>query len=69
MSLPFVQEPMTMASREFDPKTGKARLFFRYGGKQFNRTIPLRPTTRPARLRSDRGDDPGPGAGQADDAP
>jgi integrase len=28
-----------MASREFNSKTGKARLFFRYGGKQFNRTI------------------------------
>ena len=28
-----------MASRDFDPKTGKARLFFRYGGRQFNRTI------------------------------
>lgn len=28
-----------MASREFNPKTGKARLFFRFGGKQFNKTI------------------------------
>ena len=28
-----------MASRDFNPKTGKARLFFRYGGKQFNKTI------------------------------
>jgi integrase len=28
-----------MASRDFNPKTGKARIFFRYGGKQFNKTI------------------------------
>jgi integrase len=28
-----------MASRKFNPKTGKARLFFRYGGRQLNRTI------------------------------
>jgi integrase len=28
-----------MASREFNSKTGKARLFFRFGGKQFNKTI------------------------------
>jgi integrase len=28
-----------MASREFNSKTGKSRMFFRYGGKQFNRTI------------------------------
>ena len=30
-----------MASREFNSKTGKARLFFRFGGKQFNKTIRL----------------------------
>jgi hypothetical protein len=31
-----------MASRNFNPKTGKARLFFRFGGRQFNRTIHVR---------------------------
>jgi site-specific recombinase XerD len=31
-----------MASRDFNPKTGKARIFFRYRGKQFNRTIRVR---------------------------
>ena len=31
-----------MASRDFNPKTGKARLFFRYGGKQYNKTIQVR---------------------------
>src|SRR5262245_18061233 len=30
-----------MASFNCDPKTGKARVFFRYGGRQFNRTIKL----------------------------
>ena len=28
-----------MASYEYDPKKGKARVFFRFGGKQFNKTI------------------------------
>jgi integrase len=31
-----------MASRDFNPKTGKARLFFRYAGKQYNKTIRVR---------------------------
>jgi site-specific recombinase XerD len=31
-----------MASRDFNPKTGKARVFFRYGGRQFNKTIRVR---------------------------
>ena len=31
-----------MASRKFDPKTGKARIFFRYAGRQFNRTMTVR---------------------------
>lgn len=30
-----------MASREFNPRTGKARLFFRYGGRQYNKTMPF----------------------------
>lgn len=30
-----------MASFNFDPKTGKARVFFRYGGRQFNKTIKI----------------------------
>ncbi len=28
-----------MASREFNPKTGKGRIFFRYAGRQFNKTL------------------------------
>src|SRR3954447_14553704 len=28
-----------MASRDFNPKTGKPRLFFRFNGRQFNKTI------------------------------
>ena len=31
-----------MASRDFNPKTGKCRLFFRFGGKQLNKTIQVR---------------------------
>jgi integrase len=38
---------MMMASYEFDPKTGRARLFFRYNGRQLNRTINV-PTDRAA---------------------
>ena len=30
-----------MASCDFNPKTGKARLFFRFGGQQFNKTMPF----------------------------
>ncbi len=30
-----------MASRSYNSKTGKARLFFRYGSTQFNRTLPF----------------------------
>lgn len=28
-----------MSSQNYNPKTGKARIFFRFGGRQFNRTI------------------------------
>jgi hypothetical protein len=28
-----------MASHTFDPKTSKSRIFFRYGGRQFNRIV------------------------------
>jgi len=31
-----------MSSQNYDPKTGKARIFFRYGGRQFNRTIKVK---------------------------
>jgi integrase len=31
-----------MASQQFDPKSGKARLFFRYGGRQCNRTVKVK---------------------------
>ena len=31
-----------MASFDFSPKTGKARIFFRYAGRQFNRTMSAR---------------------------
>ncbi len=31
-----------MASQQYDPKTGKARVFFRYGGRQCNRTVKLK---------------------------
>jgi hypothetical protein len=31
-----------MASCEFNAKTGKARLFFRYAGRQYNRTIDVK---------------------------
>jgi len=33
----------TRAPREFNPKTGEVRLFFRYGGSQFHRTISVPP--------------------------
>lgn len=31
-----------MASQQFDPKTGKARVFFRFGGRQYNRTVKVK---------------------------
>lgn len=31
-----------MASQQFDPKTGKTRVFFRYGGRQCNRTVKIK---------------------------
>ena len=31
-----------MASRDFNSKTGKARLFFRYEGRQYNKVIQVR---------------------------
>jgi hypothetical protein len=31
--------PESMASQQFDPKTGKTRVFFRYDGRQYNRTV------------------------------
>jgi hypothetical protein len=31
-----------MSSQNYDPKTGKARIFFRFGGRQFNRTIKVK---------------------------
>jgi hypothetical protein len=31
-----------MASQQFDPKSGKARVFFRYGGRQCNRTVKVK---------------------------
>lgn len=31
-----------MASRDYNPKAGKARIYFRYAGRQFNRTISVR---------------------------
>ncbi len=31
-----------MASLTYDPKTGKARVFFRYGGRQCNRMVKVK---------------------------
>ena len=31
-----------MASFDFDPKASRARFFFRYGGRQFNKTLPVK---------------------------
>src|SRR5258708_22952455 len=31
-----------MASSTYDPKTGKARVFFRYGGRQCNRMVKVK---------------------------
>jgi integrase len=42
----------TMASFEFDPKTGKARFFFRYGGRQFNKTLPVKNDREADRIRA-----------------
>jgi integrase len=33
---------LTMASLKYDHKTGKARIFFRYNGRQFNRTVKVK---------------------------
>ena len=31
-----------MSSQNYDPKTGKTRIFFRFGGRQFNRTVKVK---------------------------
>ena len=36
-----------MASYEFNAKAGRARVFFRFGGRQFNKTVKV-PTERKA---------------------
>lgn len=41
-----------MASQKYDPKTGKTRLFFRYGGKQYNKTLKVDSTRAGERLCS-----------------
>jgi hypothetical protein len=41
-----------MASYEFDPKKGKARFFFRFGGKQFNKTRKVESDRAADRLRA-----------------
>ena len=58
-----------MASFDFDPKTGKARFFFRYGKRQLNKTLPVKNDREGERIAPDRRDDPGSGSGQADHAP
>jgi integrase len=39
-----------MASHAYDPRTGRARIFFRHGGRQFNRTVPVDSERAAARL-------------------
>lgn len=36
-----------MPSFDFNPKTGKARFFFRYDRRQFNKTIGMSPSGTP----------------------
>ena len=45
-----------MASSTYDTKTGKARVFFRFGGRQCNRTVKARSARERAPLRDHRSD-------------
>src|SRR4051794_3829163 len=39
-----------MASYDFDPRKGKARVFFRHGGHQFNKTVKVESDRAAGRL-------------------
>jgi integrase len=41
-----------MASFDFDPKNSRARFFFRYGGRQFNKTLSVKNDREADRLRA-----------------
>jgi hypothetical protein len=40
----------SMASNRFDPTRDKARILFRYGGRQFNKTVRVEPDRAAFRL-------------------
>jgi hypothetical protein len=41
-----------MASFDFNPRMGSARFFFRFGGRQFNKTLPAKNDREADRIRA-----------------
>src|SRR5947209_4157354 len=51
MSLVWVAEPLAMASIALDPDSGFYRIVFRYGGKQYRRSLKVREGRRADAIR------------------